>query len=147
MANPYRDQLDQKILCAEPLELVVLLYTGLQGSIREARRHLAAQDAAGRAQSVSKAMTIVGELATSLDPACGGELAVGLNRLYSFVAASLLDGNYRQVDAPFADAEAVTNTLLEAWSALSPSATAVSAPLPHPATLVSAPERDYLAYR
>jgi flagellar secretion chaperone FliS len=116
MMNPYRNQMDQDILCAEPLELVVLLYKGLHGNIRDARQQLAAGDIAGRAQSVSKAMAIVGELANTLDLNRGGEVASGLQQLYAFLAARLLDGNYRQVDGPLAEAEAVTNTLLEAWT-------------------------------
>lgn len=120
MMNPYRNQMDQDILCAEPLELVVMLYKGLRGAIQDARRQLAANDIPGRAGSVSKAMAIVGELASTLDLTRGGEMAAGLHQLYSFLAARLLDGNYRQVDEPLAEAEAVTETLLEAWTALRP---------------------------
>jgi flagellar protein FliS len=128
MLNPYRNQMDQDILCAEPLELVVMLYKGLHGNIRDARQQLAAGDIAGRARSVSKAMAIVGELASTLDLNLGGELAAGLHQLYSFLAARLLDGHYRQVDGPLAEAEAVTNTLLEAW-------TAVRTPVEKPAVI------------
>lgn len=113
--------MNQDILCAEPLELVVMLYKGLRTSIQEARRQLAVNDIAGRSQSVSRAMGIVGELASALALDRGGEMAAGLHQLYSFLADRLLDGNYRQVDGPLAEAEAVTETLLEAWTAICPS--------------------------
>lgn len=122
MVNPYRNQMEQEVLCAEPLELVVMLCGGLRGCIRDSRRQLAAGDIAGRARSVSKALAIVGELATTLDVERGGEIATGLRRLYAFVAARLLDGNGRQVDGPLAEAEAVAATLLEAWTAVCPAA-------------------------
>ena len=118
MVNPYRNQLDQQILCAEPLELVVILYRELERSIQGARRYLAEGDIAGRARLVSRAMVIVGELAGVLDMNRGGEVAAGLQRLYAYMAARLLDGNYRQVDGPLAEAEAVATTLLEAWTAV-----------------------------
>ena len=124
MSNPYRNQMDQEILCAEPLELVVLLYKGLRRFIQDARRELAANDIAGRALSVSKAMAIVGELASTLDLNRGGDVAAGLHQLYSFLADRLLDGNYRQVDTPLAEAEAVAHTLLEAWTSISAPAVA-----------------------
>ena len=125
MVNPYRNQIEQQVLCAEPLELVVMLYSELRGSIRDARRLLATGDIVGRARSVSKAMAIVGELANSLDLSRGGDLAAGLHRLYAFLATQLLDGNYRQVDQPLAEAEAVTDKLLEAWSEVRPAAPSV----------------------
>ncbi len=127
--NPYQNQMEQEILCAEPLELVVMLYTELRGSIRDARRQLSTNDIAGRAISLSKAMVIVGELVSTLDLRRGGEVAAGLHRLYSFLALRLLDGNYRQVDEPLAEAEAVANTLLEAWVAIGPTSQATASNL------------------
>jgi flagellar protein FliS len=118
MMNSYQHQMEQVILCAEPLELVVMLYTGLRDSIRDARRQLSTNDITGRAISVSKAIAIVGELASTLDLSRGGEVAAGLNRLYSFLAVRLLDGNYRQVDEPLAESEAIAETLLEAWEGI-----------------------------
>lgn len=119
MVNHYRSQVEQEVLCAEPLELVVMLYTGLRGFIRDARRQLAADDIAGRARSVSRALAIVGELAVVLDLQKGGELATGLQRLYAYLTTRLLEGNFRQIDAPFAEAESLAGELLEAWSAIS----------------------------
>jgi flagellar secretion chaperone FliS len=134
MLNPYRNQMDQDILCAEPLELVVMLYKGLLGNIRDARQQLKAGDIAGRALSVSLAMAIVGELASTLDLDRGGELAAGLHQLYAYLATRLLDGNYRQVDGPLAEAEEVTATLLEAWTTMRAGiAAAVPVAVPIPA--------------
>ncbi|MBL0159420.1 MAG: flagellar export chaperone FliS [Bryobacterales bacterium] len=121
--NPYRNQIEQDILSAEPLELVVILYSGLRDSIVDARRQLAKRDTQGRAASISKAVAIVGELAATLDLNRGGELAIGLNRLYSYLVVQLLDGNYRQEDRPLAEAESVVTALLEAWTAIRPTAT------------------------
>lgn len=123
MINPYRNQIEQDVLSAEPLELVVILYSGLRDSIREARGLLAVGDASGRAAQISKAVAIVGELSSTLDLNRGGELAIGLNRLYSYLVAQLLDGNYRQEDRPLAEAESVVTALLEAWTAIRPTAT------------------------
>ena len=127
MVNSYQNHIELEISCAEPLELVVMLYTGLLGSIRDARRQLAADDIAGRQRSVSKALAIVGELTSALDLDRGGEMAARLHQLYSFIADRLVDGSYRQMDQPLAEAEAVATTLLEAWTAIRPTATTAAA--------------------
>ncbi len=116
--NAYQNTLDQEVLCAEPLELVVMLNAALRDAIREARLRLAQADVAGRSRAISRAMEIVGELASSLDQQRGGDLAIELRRLYAFMSESLLDGNYRQADAPLEAAERVACTLLEAWQEL-----------------------------
>lgn len=120
--DPYREHMQQSILCADPLELVVLLYEGLENSIRDARQALQAGDIAGRATAVSRAMEILAELSSSLDRERGGEIASGLARLYEFIATRLREGNFTQHDQAFAEAGDVVATLREAWREVRPAA-------------------------
>ncbi len=112
--------MQQAILCADPLELVVMLYEGLGESIQAARQALRDGDIAGRARSASRALEIVAELSSSLDRERGGEVASSLARLYEFISDRLQEGNFAQQDRAFSEAGRVVSTLLEAWRELRP---------------------------
>lgn len=116
--NPYRDHLAERVLGADPVELVILLYEELARSIGEARRALAAADPRLRARAISRAMEIVGELARSVNPAADPQLASRLSQLYSFLLDQLHSAHAQQLDAPLANAEHVARTLLDAWQSL-----------------------------
>lgn len=115
--------MQQAILCAQPLELVVMLYEGLGEAIQTARQALRAGDIAGRAGATSRALEIVAELSYSLDRERGGEIASDLARLYDFISARLQEGNFLQQEQAFSEAAQVVLTLQEAWRKLRPQET------------------------
>ena len=114
-ANPYGSHVAERVLGADPVELVLMLYEELLRSVEEARRQLAAGNAHERARAVSRALEILTELVESLDARAGGELAGNLLRLYAFLIERLQQGNFEQRDEPLADCERVILPLLEAW--------------------------------
>ena len=118
--DAYRDHMQQSILTADPLELVVLLYSGLQDSIGQARQCVRLGDIAGRSAAVSRALEILAELSNSLNRDRGGDVAENLSKLYDFASTRLQEGNFRQEDAPLAEAEQVVITLLSAWREIRP---------------------------
>ena len=107
-------------MSASPVELIRMLYEGALEGVERARGCLREGDIAGRARAVAKVADIVGELAQSLrQPEHGSaEIETNLRRLYDYILARLLEGNAMQTDAPFAEAERVLATLLEAWRQL-----------------------------
>lgn len=113
--NPYRDHMAERVLGADPVELIVVLYEELVRSIGEARRHLAGGRAGERARAVSRAMEIVGELARAVDAGADAGLAGRLCQLYGFMLERLQAGHGQQVDRPFEEAERVALVLLEGW--------------------------------
>lgn len=116
--NPYHGHLPERVLGADPVELIALLYEELIRSIGEARRALAASEPRQRARAISRAMEIVFELDRALDPSPDPQLALRLSQLYAFLLDQLQSAHARQLDAPLANAERVSRTLLEAWQAL-----------------------------
>jgi len=60
-------------------------------------------------------MTIVTELALSLDHAAGGELSKNLAELYAYTQTLLIQANVQQSDPPLEEAERLMSTLLDAW--------------------------------
>jgi flagellar protein FliS len=122
--NPYQNYLENEILSADPLKLVIFLYRGALDSIANARRHLAAGDIRSRSQSITQAMEVVAELIRSLDLEAGGEIGRNLARIYDYVLGLLAAANTKQIDAPLAEAEKLLDGLLGAWQQCS----AIAAP-------------------
>jgi flagellar protein FliS len=108
--------LESRVLSADPVELVCLVYGHAIDSIQEARGYLAAGEIAARSQSISRAIAAVSELQGSLDHAVGGDVSRNLAGLYQYIRQRLTEGNWRQKDAPLAEAESLMRTLAEAWN-------------------------------
>ncbi|MGD0774652.1 MAG: flagellar export chaperone FliS [Candidatus Solibacter sp.] len=110
--------LESRVLTADPIELVNLLYQACTQAVREARRHLAEGRIAERSREINKACEIVIELATSLDYERGGEISQRLALLYDYMQRRLLEANMQQSDAPLADVLGLLSTLAEAWAGI-----------------------------
>ncbi|HVW10332.1 MAG TPA: flagellar export chaperone FliS [Bryobacteraceae bacterium] len=107
--------LETRILSADPVELVNILYEYATISVQDARESLAKADVAARAGAVTKAIAIVGELESSLDHRQGGEIAVNLGKLYRYMRDRLTHANITQKDEPLAEVEALLKTLGDGW--------------------------------
>ena len=114
--------LEGRILSADPLELVTLLYQGCTDSVREARHCLAKAEIEARGQAISKACAILTELIGSLDYERGGEIAKRLGLLYDYMQRRLLDAHARQADEPLAEVLGLLLTLAEGWAGVQPAA-------------------------
>jgi flagellar protein FliS len=112
MNNTY---LEQKILSADPVELIQLLYQGAVNAVMQARTHLAGGDIAARSAAISKCMNILGELQASLNLAEGGEISLNLGRLYEYMQIRLLNANLQQADGPLAEVQQLLEGLADAW--------------------------------
>lgn len=88
--------LDSQVLSASPHGLVNLLFTELLASLASAKAAIGRSDVAGRVRFIGKAMRLLDEgLMASLDVAAGGEIAVNLQRLYSYCLVRLTEANAR----------------------------------------------------
>ena len=110
--------LESRVLTADPVELIHLLYEHVRLQVGFARASLAVGDIAARSQAVSKALAGLGELEGSLNYNAGGAIARNLGRLYQYMRKRLLDGNFRQEDAPLAEVERLIQTMDEGWTAM-----------------------------
>lgn len=113
--NAQEAYLEQRVLSADPLELVRLLYQAAIAAVRDARRALGEGEIAARSRSISKACGIVLELNAALDHAQGGEISMRLAALYDYMLRRLLESNMQQSDPPLADVLSLLSTLSEAW--------------------------------
>ena len=112
--------LDSRVLSADPLELVHILYEHTLAMVADARRYLAQGNIASRGHSIARAIAAVEELDRSLDRDSGGSIARNLAGLYQYMRSRLVAANIRQEDAPLAEVESLLRTLGEAWNAIRP---------------------------
>jgi len=127
--------LEGRVLSADPLELVGLLYGGASAAVRQARRSLADGDIGGRSRAIANAYDILAELAGSLDRARGGEIGERLLSLYDYMQRRLIEANLEQADSPLSEVLGLLATLSEAWEGVH----AQAAPAPPAAEAWDAP--------
>lgn len=108
------------VLDADPHRLVALLYTGVRQRLQLAAACIERGDLPRKAQAISEASLIVGQLDGALDHAQGGDVASGLAALYDYAQRRLVHANaahdataLREVDGLFADIES-------AWASIAP---------------------------
>ena len=117
MSNPYQQSLDLEVLTASPIELVVLLYQGAIGAVDAAKRSLEEGDIKERSRQITKACSLLGELAASLHAANAPELSAHLSDLYGYMHRRLCQANIDQTVEPMDDVRNLLSTLLVGWSA------------------------------
>jgi flagellar protein FliS len=113
--NGHDAYLESRVLSANPVELVNVLYQACLQAVRDARHHLEQGDIGERSRAINKACEIVMELNSSLDRAQGGEIAQRLTQLYEYMLNRLLEANMQQQDAPLSEVLSLLATLAEAW--------------------------------
>jgi len=106
---------ETRVLSADPLELICLLYQHAIDAVRDARRYMASGEIAARAHAISKTIAILGELNGSLDHSAGGGISSNLEQLYNYMTIRLTEANLHKKEAPLAEVERLLATLAEAW--------------------------------
>ena len=101
---------------SSPLELVVLLYDGAIKYMTEAREAMSRRDLVVKRDALSRSMAIIGELHATLNMKEGGQIAVSLDALYSYVNARLLDANMKGDASAIDESIRLIAQLREAWA-------------------------------
>ena len=135
--DPY---LEARVLTADPLELIHMLYQRAIDLVGEARQGLRTGDVAARGTAIVKAVAILGELEGSLNHEACGEMSERLEKLYRYMQQRLTFANIMRQDQPLAEVESLLKTLAEAWSSVRPAAMAQPAPAPAWGGAFGAPE-------
>ncbi len=112
VTNPY---LQQMVETATPVQLIGLLFRRGSELMDEAEQALTERDFERANEALTKAQKVVAELISSLDMEKGGEIAVNLYRLYTFVWERLLHANLRKSVEPLQDAKQIWEQLRQLW--------------------------------
>lgn len=116
--NAHNTYLESRILSADPVELVCLMYQTAVSEVREARRHLQDKDIRARSKSITKVHNILSELTTVLDHKCDGQIARNLAQLYDYMMRRITEANFKQIDEPLAEVLGLLTTLKEGWDGI-----------------------------
>jgi len=78
---------------ASPYQLVAMLFQELLGSIASAKGAIEQENVAKKGELISKAISIIAVLESSIDFEQGGEVSNNLAALYNFCSEKLLEAN------------------------------------------------------
>jgi len=115
---PKDTYLEGRILTADPVELVHILYEHAQAQVRAARTARETNDIRGVGQAICKALGALGELEASLNHDAGGAISRNLARLYQYMRKRLTDANMKKDTAALTEVESLVRTLDEGWLAM-----------------------------
>jgi flagellar secretion chaperone FliS len=113
--------LQTTVMSADPHMLIALLFDGALLAIARAREETATRQIDAKGQSISKAISIIGEgLNASLDRNAGGKLAEDLSGLYMYMVKRLVDANIQNDVAALDEVAKLLGELKGAWDAIRP---------------------------
>ena len=114
---------DAAIEVADPHRLILLLFSGAQAAIGNARAAMQQQQIAAKGEAISKAIDNIGNgLKVSLDLEKGGEIAERLDALYDYLVLRLLRANLNNDLHALEEVAGLLEEIHSAWRDISPNA-------------------------
>ncbi len=87
---------EMQVMSATPARLTVMLFEHLEVLLRRAMMAIETEQVATRVESLSKARAILSEFLGTLNLEEGGDIAVELSQLYSYLLSELVDVGIRR---------------------------------------------------
>lgn len=123
MKNPYKNAHDcyntvQTQIHGEvtsPHELVNLLLQGVRSNIAIAIGNIERKQISEKGSHISRAISIIEGLKSSLDHEHGGEIAGNLDRLYDYIQQVLFKANLKNDPALLMEANQLISEIHQAW--------------------------------
>jgi flagellar protein FliS len=113
--------LETDALSASPHKLIAMLLEGALSAISTARQQMLDKQIEAKTRSINKAMSIVNEgLKASLDLRNGGEIALHLHSLYSYIAGRLFLANLRNQPELLDEVAGLLEQIHDAWKQIAP---------------------------
>ena len=98
------------------VQLVVLLYDGAIRFLGEAKACTESGDRRGKSAAISRTLSILAELQSTLRVEEGGEIAKSLDGLYTYITERILDANLKGNATGLDEAMRLLRTLHSAWT-------------------------------
>jgi flagellar secretion chaperone FliS len=105
-----------QIQSQSPLELVVMLYDGALRFLQMAADATRRNDLVAKREGMSRSLAILGELQNTLNLREGGEVALSLDRLYTYITGRLVDANAKKDPVPIEEAIRLLRPVRDAWA-------------------------------
>ena len=112
---------DAAVEVADPHRLILLLFSGAQAAIGNARASMQLNQIAAKGEAISKAIDIISNgLKASLDLENGGEIAPRLDALYDYMVFRLLNANLKNDLKALEEVSGLLEEIHSAWRDISP---------------------------
>lgn len=112
---------DAAIEVADPHRLILLLFSGAQAAVCNARAAMQMNQVAAKGEAVSKAIDIIGNgLKASLDMEKGGDIAPRLEALYDYMVLRLLQANMKNDLKALEEVSGLLEEIHSAWRGIAP---------------------------
>ncbi len=106
---------------ADPHTLILLLFSGAQAAIGNARAAMQMGQIADKGAAISKAIDIISNgLKVSLDHQQGGEIAARLDALYDYMVIRLLHANLKNDQKTLEEVSGLLEEIHSAWRDIAP---------------------------
>jgi flagellar secretion chaperone FliS len=112
------------VAAADPHRLVVMLMDGALERISTARGCISRGDTIEKARLLNRAVSIIGELRSSLDLKGGGQIAANLGELYDYMCRRLLTATSENRVEMLDEVSNLMHEIRGAWVAIAPKALA-----------------------
>lgn len=103
---------------ADPHGLVQILYSELIQSLDRTHLAIDQKDLSGRATHMTKVLSILHVLASSLDFDKGGDVAISLSRLYEWARRRVIEASRENMLPPIEEVRKAIADIAEAWSTI-----------------------------
>jgi len=121
------------VAASDPHRLVVMLLDGALERITTARGCMQRGETGEKSRLLNRAVSIVGELRSSLDMSAGGQIAINLSELYDYMCRRLLQATSENRIEILDEVSKLLHEIRGAWVAIPPQARVM------PATAVAKP--------
>jgi len=103
---------------ADPHHLIQMLMDGALERINSAKYHMVQENTAKKGEDISKAISIIDGLITSLDMEKGGEIAENLLSLYDYMQRQLVEANLSNKMDNLDEVATLMNEIRAGWSSI-----------------------------
>jgi len=104
---------------AGKLDLIIMCYEKTIQLLRQAKDHFDGNDIEKKARKMQKALDIINELQSCLNIEKGGQIAMNLDAIYTYITQRLLQGDINKDLSVFDECVNLLSELKEAWSEIS----------------------------
>lgn len=134
MRQAARAYLETQVTTTSQGQVLIMLYDGAIKFLNQAKERMEAKDYAGKGKLISSAIDVINELASSLNPEKGGDLAANLSELYFYCNKRLFMANSRMDPAGIDEVVKILSGIRSAYAQIidSPEAVAAMAQAPAP---------------
>jgi flagellar biosynthetic protein FliS len=115
LQQAHREYMESRILAAQPIEIIEMLYQVAIRSLKIALAELTNGNASIRAREVTRAQDAINELMFALDHSAGASFSRSLASLYAYAQQEILKGHAQKSAEGFRNALSVLTTLEEGW--------------------------------